>query len=51
MTLEKKTKCPNCGKNEASEPHLCPYKEEIGDDHETLCTCCPDCEYDCAMDI
>lgn len=32
------------------EPHTCPYAEEIGGSSE-LCTCCKECEYQCAMDI
>jgi len=33
------------------EPHICPFKEDINDDSETLCTCCADCQHECAMDI
>lgn len=33
------------------EPHTCPYKEEINDDSETLCTCCDECAHQCRMDI
>ena len=40
-----------CGKNPASEPHECPLYEELYDDHESLCTCCPDCVCECLMDI
>ena len=36
---------------EATDPHTCPYKEDINDDHETLCTCCENCQNGCAMDI
>jgi len=46
-------KCPssfNCG-NAATEPHTCPFAEEINDDSETLCTCCDDCTQECAWDI
>ena len=39
------------GKNDAEEPHTCPYAEDINDDHESLCTCCNDCAHECAMDI
>lgn len=35
----------------ARPSHLCPYKAEINGDSHTLCTCCPDCEYECAQDI
>lgn len=44
-------KCERCSKNEKTEPHTCPYKEEINDDYESLCTCCKDCEHECLMDI
>lgn len=47
----KKPVCESCGKKEAQEPHPCPYAQDIHDDNETLCTCCEDCEYECAQDI
>jgi hypothetical protein len=31
--------------------HLCPYAEEIADDHVTQCTCCDACTADCADEI
>jgi hypothetical protein len=34
-----------------TDEHTCPFAEEIHDDSESLCTCCPECEYQCAMDI
>lgn len=40
-----------CGKNPATEPHPCPYAEDINDDPNTLCTCCEECMNECAMDI
>ena len=51
--------CPNehvvmcrCGVNPATEPHPCPYAEEINDnDDPEFCTCCADCQHECAMDI
>lgn len=39
-----------CGKHYYEE-HTCPYAVEINDDHETLCTCCPHCEAQCAWDV
>lgn len=42
--------CDGCP-NPASGPHPCPYREEIHGDSESLCTCCPDCTHQCAMDI
>ena len=50
-TLNSFFKCEKCDKNPASEPHPCPYAEEIDDDHTTLCTCCDECTEECAMDI
>lgn len=32
------------------EPHTCPYKTELYGD-ETLCTCSPEQEHECAMDV
>ena len=40
-----------CGENPATEPHPCPFNEDLHGDSETLCTCCEDCRYQCAMDI
>lgn len=38
-------------KNLAEAPHPCPYSEEIHDDSTTLCTCCKDCQRECAYDV
>lgn len=43
--------CERCHKHEAQDEHTCPYQEEINDDKEYTCTCCKECEEDCAMDI
>jgi hypothetical protein len=43
--------CEMCYKNEAQEPHPCPYQEDINDNHEDLCTCCVECTNECVMDI
>ncbi len=48
-TVEKEGGC-GCGKD-GEPPHPCPYSEEIHGDSETLCTCCDDCQYQCAMAI
>lgn len=53
---EKKEECKNCCgrgdcKNPAAEDHTCPFAEEINGDFESLCNCCDDCAYECAMDI
>ena len=33
------------------EPHTCPYREEIGGDYETLCTCSPEETSNCIQEI
>jgi hypothetical protein len=50
---DKKPEIRHCDHGEArqTEPHTCPYAEEIGGDHHSLCTCCESCQYQCAMDI
>jgi len=42
--------CSEHCNNPAEEEHACPYKDEYGDS-ETLCRCCNECTYQCAMDI
>lgn len=42
--------CPKCKTRAAAEPHICPYADELYDD-KTLCTCCTECEHNCADDI
>lgn len=42
--------CQGCD-NEAQEMHTCPYAEEIGGDHDSLCNCCTACEDQCCEDI
>lgn len=44
-------KCERCQSAPAVEPHPCPFAADVHDDSETLCTCCPACEHECAMDI
>ena len=53
MPEEKEKACPGfCDNGEATiEPHICPFKEDIGNDSKTLCYCCDRCQYECAMDI
>jgi hypothetical protein len=41
----------HCGENPADDEHTCPFAEEINDDYESLCTCCPDCTRNCADNI
>jgi hypothetical protein len=40
----------SCGQV-GEEMHTCPFGEEIHYDTTTLCNCCGDCEYDCALAI
>lgn len=50
--LDSNRLCPSCKRNHKSTyKHTCPYAEEMSDDHFTKCTCCSDCEHECAMDI
>ena len=44
------TLCSNCGKNEATEPHECPFAVEVNNDHE-LCDCCDACTQKCTDDV
>jgi hypothetical protein len=41
---------PGCSHGSTS-PHPCPYRHDVNNDPETLCTCCADCQHECAMDI
>lgn len=41
-----------CGhQNEGEAPHTCPFKAEIGDDYESECNCCDECQGECAMEV
>ena len=35
----------------SNQEHTCPYKEEIHDDHKTLCNCDPEQTRQCSQDI
>lgn len=39
-----------CDSGEWDE-HTCPFRADVNDDSESLCTCCPMCEANCADDI
>ncbi len=42
----------SCGQHPATEPHSCPFAEEIQDDDDPeYCTCCEACERECRRDI
>jgi hypothetical protein len=43
--------CERCRKRPASAPHVCPYKAELHNNLESLCTCCDACQHECAMDV
>lgn len=39
-------------KDKEHEPHTCPFSMEMSDgEDDSLCTCCPYCEEQCALDI
>lgn len=38
-------------KTKQHEEHTCPFAEEIGNDYESMCTCCEYCTIQCALDI
>ncbi len=44
-------KCDRCNCNDCESDHVCPYKNEINDDDETLCNCCDACKDECLMSI
>ncbi len=33
-----------------SDPHVCPFRVDIENDVDFLCTCCPECKDDCDRD-
>lgn len=45
--------CPKLGDAEYifAETHTCPFKVEIHDDRETLCSCCNHCTSECGMSV
>lgn len=44
--------CESCHKNEATDPHECPYRQDVyGDQDPEYCTCCESCQQECAYDI
>lgn len=50
MEEQNKDQC-RCGEMSSEDEHLCPYKEDVNNDSETLCSCCDYCTQQCAMDI
>jgi hypothetical protein len=49
MIEEEFEKC-TCAEGQGQDEHTCPYASEMYND-ESLCTCCPYCEEQCALDI
>jgi len=44
-------KCPRCGKNEASDLHTCPLQVDVLGNENFTCTCCEECQRQCADGI
>ena len=41
-----------CGRNKKTPYlHSCPYSEDMHGDYTEHCTCCGECQHNCAMDI
>jgi len=49
MTERDRCTCQEAG--DTAPEHTCPYAEEINDDFETTCICCPFCTGQCQDDI
>lgn len=43
--------CQHCCRNVGTEPHPCPYKEEVKKDAISTCNCCAVCTRECADDV
>ena len=50
LIAKKEENVCRCGQP-GEEEHTCPFAEDIHGDSKTLCNCCSDCSYQCAMDI
>lgn len=46
---KEENKC-TCG-DPSIEGHTCPFSADVWDDFKSLCSCCEECEHQCAMDI
>jgi hypothetical protein len=44
-------KCLNCGKGNKEPIHKCPYQQDVNNDENYTCTCCENCQHECAQDI
>ena len=42
--------CPRCNEK-TGVVDTCPYDEDVYNNPESECECCPSCRYECAMDI
>jgi hypothetical protein len=40
-----------CNEMDPFDLHSCPFQEDVNNDPNYECSCCPECEYQCAMDI
>lgn len=48
---DKTERCQCCKLNPAEPIHSCPYAEDVNNDPDTRCNCCPACQHQCLMDI
>jgi hypothetical protein len=48
--IENNDQC-TCDEMDPDDEHPCPFAEDVNDDHENMCACCPYCEERCADDI
>jgi hypothetical protein len=51
QTVIENNRCECCNDLVTGKMHICPFREDIHGDSETLCNCCGDCEHQCCMDI
>jgi hypothetical protein len=50
-TRELEALCERCKKSPALELHECPFRADVHNDPRPCCTCCMDCQSECAADI
>lgn len=49
---QKENLCYRCKKEPGTEnPHVCPFSQDLHDDHSESCNCCDDCTIECARDV
>lgn len=49
--MDKEELCEACEERPAEPLHSCPYAEELHDDDSERCTCCIDCQNECALSV